>query len=371
MESCKVVSSFEMVSLRQSVTRLAAAAFGSIVVLLSAHSAHAGAPVGDRVLFGAYADGLPYDTNAFLELEKKVGAKLDIASGFVDWEYVFGGERDLELAAGGTRVLLYSWEPHCTKRGCISFRDIAHGRVDAYLESVAASMKRFPYTIYVRPWAEMNAYWSPYQPGSKRPRAGTLQEFKAAWRHLYDFFRARDVHNLKFVFTPDVGTDARNVPVRELWPGRDPKDGHGYVDVLGMDGYNWGDSKHPGGEEWLEFEEVFAEMYGVLTSLDSEAPVWACEFGSKEPQKDDGTKASPAPPDEAHDKGAWIENMLRSTAFPRLQALAYFSSYKPNSDTARDFRFDSSPSSLNAVRAYLRTHRRAKGSARAVKAAPR
>jgi hypothetical protein len=271
---------------------------------------------------------------------------------------VLGEERDVKLAAGGARVLLYAWEPHCTKDACISFRDVARGRVDPYLEAVAASMKGFPYAIYVRPWAEMNAYWSPYQPGSKRPRAGTLQEFKAAWRHLYDFFRVRDVHNLKFVFAPDVGEDPRNVPIPELWPGRDPKDGHGYVDVLGMDGYNWGDSKQQGGEAWREFEELFAEGYRVLTTLDADAPVWVCEFGSKEPKKDDGTKSSPAPPDDAHDKGAWIENMLRSTAFPRLEALAYYSAYKPNSDTARDFRFDSSASSLNAVRAYLRTHRR-------------
>jgi len=31
--------------------------------------------------------------------------------------------------------------------------------------------------------------------------------------------------------------------------------------------------------------------------------VWVCEFGSKEPEKDDGTKGSPAPRDESHDKG--------------------------------------------------------------------
>ncbi len=346
-----------MVSRFRSALRVFAAAAGSIAFLLVANSVAASVPVGDAVLFGAYANGLPYYDDAFLELEKKVGAKLDIASGFIDWDYVLGEERDLKLAADGSRVLLYSWEPHCAKHGCISFRDVARGRVDRYLESVATSMKRFPYVIYVRPWAEMNAYWSPYQPGSRRPRAGSIEEFKAAWRHLYDFFRQRDVHNLKFVFNPDVGKDPQNTPIADLWPGHDPKDGHGYVDVLGMDGYNWGDSQKQGGEEWVEFEQLFEEGYHVLTALDENAPVWVCEFGSKEPRKNDGTKESPAPPDAAHDKGEWIRNMLRSTAFPRLEALAYFSAYKPNSDSARDFRFDSSESSLSAVRAYLRAHR--------------
>lgn len=345
---------------RRAAGRAVALVLGSCLFGLWPGRAGAADPLGDAVLFGAYAPDLPYKDEAFLDLEKKVGAKLDIASGFVDWDYVLGEERDQKLAAAG-HVLLYSWEPHCDKRGhCISFRDIAKGRYDTYLERVAESMKRFPADIYVRPWAEMNAYWSPYQPGTKRPRAGSLAEFKSAWHHLYDFFRDRGVRNLKFVFNPDVGQDHRNVPIKELWPGRDPKDGHGYVDVLGMDGYNWGDSKQQGGESWLEFEEVFAQGYRELTALDETAPVWVCEFGSKEPEKNDGTKGSPAPPDESHDKGAWIQNMMRSTAFPRLEALAYYSSYLPDHDNQRDFRFESSTSSLNAVRAYLRSHPRQK-----------
>jgi hypothetical protein len=52
--------------------------------------------------------------------------------------------------------------------------------------------------------------------------------------------------------------------------------------------------------------------------------------------------------------------MLRSTAFPRLEALAYFSAYTPNSDAQRDFRFESSRSSLEAVRTYLHSTRRAR-----------
>ena len=109
-----------MVSRYESATRLVAAALASMALTFFARSAAAGVPLGDAVLFGAYANGLPYHEDAFLELEQKVGARLDIASGFVDFDYVLGEERDLKLAAGGARVLLYSWEPHCTKRGCIS-----------------------------------------------------------------------------------------------------------------------------------------------------------------------------------------------------------------------------------------------------------
>lgn len=311
-------------------------------------------PLRESALFGAYANGLPYDDDAFAALEKKLGTKLPIASGFVDFEYVLGEARDLKLADGGNRKLLYSWEPHCDRAGkCISFRDIIDGRLDPYLERVANSLRQFPHEIYVRPWAEMNASWSPYHPGSGLPRAGSAEEFRAAFRHLYDFFRRRGVHNLKFVFNVDVSDDPEDSPFTDLWPGKDPVDGHAYADVLGLDGYNWGNSGTQGGNVWTEFEDVFQRAYERLTALDPHAPVWICEFGTKEPRKNDGTARSPAPIDRTHDKGAWFDGMLRSTAFPRVRALAYYSSYLPGHDNQRDFRLDSSESSLAAIRRHV------------------
>jgi mannan endo-1,4-beta-mannosidase len=313
-------------------------------------------PLGESVLFGVYAPGVPYDDTAFQELESKtLGAHVDLASGFIDWDYVLGEARDAKLADGGRRTLLYSWEPHCRKNGdCVAFRDVIAGRTDAYLERVAASMRLFPHDIHVRPWAEMNAHWSPYQPTSGRRRAGTVDEFKRAWRYLHDFFRVRGVKNIKFVFSPDVSDEPGDIPLRDLWPGSDPRDGHGYVDVLGVDGYNWGESGTAGGTRWQEFDDLFRRAYAQLTALDPALPVWICEFGSKEPAKSDGTPRAPAPVDPHHSKGAWFERMFASTAFPRLRALAYYSSYQPGYDNQRDFRVESSPESLRVIRAFVK-----------------
>jgi mannan endo-1,4-beta-mannosidase len=343
---------------------LAVAGAGLLLALMGAETVDASpkaAPLGERVRFGAYAPGLPYRDAAFLELEgaNKLGTKVDIASGFVDFEYVLGEERDVKLADGGSRTLLYSWEPHCINdHRCIGFHEIITGRVDPYLERVAQSMRQFPHEIYVRPWAEMNASWSPYQPGSGRPRAGSLDEFKAAWRYLHDFFRRRGVHNLKFVFNPDVTQTADDVRIDQLWPGQDARDGHRYVEVLGIDGYNWGESGPGGHESWVEFEELFRDTYRILTALEPDAPVWICEFGTKEPLENDGTANSPAPRDPHHSKGKWFDNMFRTREFPRLEALAYYSSYLPDHDNQRDFRLDSSDDSLKAVRRYLKNRKR-------------
>ncbi|HEX6243768.1 MAG TPA: glycosyl hydrolase [Polyangiales bacterium] len=312
-------------------------------------------PLRDRVAFGAYTKGLPYFPERLRRIESpsQLGTRLDIVSGFVDWEYVLGEARDLRLSDGGRRKLLYSWEPHCEgPGGCIAYRDVLQGRLDGYLSSVAESMRRFPHEIYVRPWAEMNASWSPYLPGSSQPLAGSVDEFKAAWRYLVTFFRTRGVHNLRFVFNPDAANDSDHIPVDQIWPGSE------FVDVLGIDGYNWGDSGPGGGNVWLEFEAVFRHMYDDLTRLHPSAPVWICEFGSKEPKKSDGSVGSPAPRDPNHSKARWIEGFMSSRAFPRLAALVYYDAYTPNRDNQRDFRFASSPESLAMIRRQLALRRK-------------
>ena len=319
--------------------------FMTLMLCFSASALAEPEPLRDRARLGAYVQGLPYferSAREFRALEQKLGTQLPILSGFIDFQYVLGEPRDLALAAGGTRTLLYSWEPHCDgPDDCVSFARVARGDFDAYFQRVADSMLKFPYDIYVRPWGEMNADWSAWQPNSGKPRAGTPEEFIAAWRHVYTLFRQAGVHNLKFIFNPDAAHDATTVPVERIWPGAS------YVDVLGIDGYNWGLGNEPTKGRWEPFEEIFAPMYERLTALHETAPVWVCEVGSKEPQKDDGNQR-PAPRDPTHTKSSWIDAMMSSRLFPRMTALVAFNVLKE-----RDFRFESSSDSLRAIRRQL------------------
>jgi len=146
--------------------------------------------------------------------------------------------------------------------------------------------------------------------------------------------RTRGVTHLKFVFAPDAGAGPGATLVSSIWPGS------GYVDVLGMDGYNWGDSVGGTGDRWRSFEMIFAPLYAKLTALDRTAPVWVTEFGSKEPAKEDDWHypTSSSPVDSMHSKATWIDDMMRSAAFPRVEALVYFEQHKE-----RDWRLESSP----------------------------
>jgi mannan endo-1,4-beta-mannosidase len=271
---------------------------------------------GASFLFGAAVDDLPAGRVRLPGLEAELGRPVDIASTYVDWSYVFPGPNEKWMAAGGKRKVLLSWEPWNVR-----FSEVTAHRRDSYLQAVANAVREFPFDIYVRPWPEMNGNWSTWQPtpdGGKRD-GGTAAEFIAAWRYVVSFFHDRGIRNLKFVFNVDASSGPSNTPVRSIWPGS------AYVDVLGIDGFNWGAG------HWRSFEEVFAPMYATLTRLEPNLPVWIAEFGSAPGR---------ARPD-------WLADMMTTRAFPRLRAVVYF-----DVKSRLDWRLDAAD--RRAIRANLR-----------------
>jgi beta-mannanase len=261
-------------------------------------------------LFGAAVADLPAGRDQLPALEAKLNRPVDIASTYVDWNYVFPGPNEKWMAADGKRKVLLSWEPWG-----IRFSEVTARRHDAYLESIAKAMRGFPFDLHVRPWAEMNANWSTWQPTPKGDKAdgGTPAQFVAAWRYVVSFFRDRGIRNLKFVFNPDASTWPSNTPVSSIWPGAE------YVDVLGIDGFNWGESgdNSAGETTWRSFEEIFTPMYSILTRLHPKAAVWIAEFGC-------APDTGGTPPAASATRATWLAEMMTTRAFPRLEAVVYF-----------------------------------------------
>jgi mannan endo-1,4-beta-mannosidase len=295
--------------------------------------------LGSHVAFGAAVPDLPAGRTDLPGLERTLSGHLQIASSFVDWSYVPGGANELWAAHGGTRDVLLSWEPFGVR-----FTDVTTGMEDGYLRRVAASMLAYPYDVYVRPWPEMNAAWSSWQPTAEggKPQGGTPKQFIAAWRYLVTFFRSRGVQNLKFVFNPDSSNGPANTPVPSIWPGAD------VVDVVGIDGYNWGTDDV--GDHWRSFASIFSGMYTIVTTLDGVDPVWITETGCKEPAVEDDWRypQESAPVDPSNSKGTWIRHMMSSTLFPAVKVIVWF-----NKQKERDWRLQSSGGALRAIRAAL------------------
>ncbi|GAB3778483.1 glycoside hydrolase family 26 protein [Nocardioides ungokensis] len=264
------------------------------------------------------------------EWEAEVGGRAEIASYYYGFGDVFPAQAERTFSDGGTRKVLLSWDMGPTR-----FSEWASGRYDDYLDQIAAAARAYPYQVYVRPWPEMNGDWQTFQPTAAGERAygGTYREFKLAWRHVVTYLRAHGADNLRWVFNPTVDTYAETTPVRRIWPGAQ------YVDVLGLDGFNWG--RDSGRGRWTSFSQTFRDQYANLTELDSQAPVWICEVASKEPRIDDG-----APADPQHTKAGWVRAMFDFEGMPRLRAVVWFDAAKE-----RDWR---AASSLGSQRQWQR-----------------
>jgi mannan endo-1,4-beta-mannosidase len=283
----------------------------------------------ERVQVGAFVDGMQADPARLDKWETAVGGHADVASYYYGYGDVFPARTEREFSEGGTRKVLLSWDMGPTR-----FTEWSSGDHDDYLDEIAGAARAYPYEVYVRPWPEMNGDWQTFQPTADgtRVHGGTYAEFKEAWRYVVSYLRGRGADNLRWVFNPTADTYAETTPVGRIWPGAK------YVDVLGLDGFNWG--RDAGWGRWRSFPQIFREQYLNLTELDPRAPVWICEVASKEPLVHDG-----APVDADHDKGSWVRTMFDYRGMPQLRAIVWF-----DADKERDWRTTSSKRSARQWR---------------------
>jgi beta-mannanase len=194
---------------------------------------------------------------------------------------------------------MVTWEPWRPGDGAYqaeySLERIVSGAFDAYISQWARDLHALRSTIYLRPMHEMNGDWYPWG-GTVNGNSPEL--FRQAWAHMHRIFEEQGAHNVKWVFSP----------VNEDWP-RNPGNrfeqyypGAGLVDVLALDGYNWGSTK-PNFGGWRTFRTTFASAYKRLSRLGPQ-PVWITEVGSAT---------------EGGNKAAWVRGMFRTA--PKMRRL--------------------------------------------------
>jgi mannan endo-1,4-beta-mannosidase len=317
--------------------RIATSLIGLLAVVaavLELTAAGAAATTGSQVALGAYVGS--DDPAAVADFESTLGSHVAITSSFRGWGDLFPDAVQQQQAVTG-HALLVAWDLGAT--AATRFKTFTSGAHDDYLTQEAQAASNFGQPFYIRPWAEMNADWVPFQPtpAGDRPAGGTYAEFIAAWRYVVTFFRNHGATNVRWVFNPTTDTYAETTPIGRIWPGAD------YVDVLGLDGYNWGDG---GVLTWRSFANIYQTQYQRLIALAPALPVWVCEFGSKEPSEDDG-----APVDPDHTKNAWYRAMLQwLPSAANIAALVMFNVRKE-----RDWRIQSDPKALAAMRSFATT----------------
>ena len=316
------------------------------------HKSGGGPPTGKsaHVALGAYVPKALYDKGAFDDFTKAIGRTPDYLVWYEDWGGGnFGHSQQSSLAYIDDLGLfpVIAWDPSDVNGPDVDqptyrLSTITNGNHNAYIDSWANGLADYGKPVFINFAHEMNGDWTPWGVGVNGNRAG---DFIAAWRHVHDRFTARGARNVRWVWVPNVVFDSLPGTLEDVYPG------DGYVDWLGMNGYNWGTSVYwvscPCTSSWESFGKVFDETYRKLTAL-ADKPIMIGETASSE---------------KGGNKANWITSaMLQEIPekYPKIRAFTWFSAKATGLDTNKhgevvptaevDWRITSSNQARNAFR---------------------
>jgi hypothetical protein len=208
-------------------------------------------------------------------------------------------------------------DPHST------LRSILAGEHDAYIRKWTREVAEYGHPVMIRLWAEMNGNWQPYSPGLN---GNTASEFPLAWRHVVTLARSEGATNILWVWNPDKPYRG-STSLSSLWPGSS------YVDWVGLDLYNWGNSHGP----FEDFRTMMGPAVAAIRAVAGSKPLMIPEIGCNE--SPEGSKAD------------WLTTMLSSLPTFGVRAVVYFNHVMGGAN----WRLTTSTTTSTAARAALHT----------------
>lgn len=280
---------------------------------------------GPRLAWGLYTPAFPGDPGAITTVSRQAGRSPGYVMWYVHWGGPWSGFDPADVTAVLSRgaIPVITWmsnDPGAPGAPGYTDAEIAAGSQDAYLRRWADALRAVHGTVLLRLDPEMNGNWEPWSPGVD---TNTAAGYVAAWRHVRAVFAAAGVHNVQWVWSPNVGYPG-STPLPEVFPGASE------VNLVGLDGYNWGTVD---GKSWQSPAAVFATAVAQISAL-TDKPLLLTEVGSA---------------GAGGNKATWMDEffrLLRST--PRIRGFIYFDANKET-----DWRYSSSPAVLAAFRAGL------------------
>jgi mannan endo-1,4-beta-mannosidase len=225
-------------------------------------------------LTGAFLGDRPSERD-ILKFREDYGKAPYLVMVFTDWGR-FADNGTLKAIYSSGSVPFITWEPwKAYEKEPIDYEGLLEGKYDKYISDFAGRLKSAGKPVYLRFAHEMNGDWYPW--------AGTrigAETYKAMYRHVKDTFDAAGADNVIWVFS----VNREDVP-----PTKDNRfmlyyPGDKYVDYIGIDGYNWGNTRS--WSRWMTFSELFRKSYEEATGTG--IPVIISEFSSA---KSGGDKA--------------------------------------------------------------------------------
>ncbi|MFA5891766.1 MAG: glycosyl hydrolase [Actinomycetota bacterium] len=278
------------------------------------------------VLIGAYVDtDNQWTTESAANLEVKnfettIGRRLRINHHYYGWtQQIPTGLEKTDISNG--RIPLISWQG-------TNLNQINSGQYDTMIKARARALKALGRKVFLRWGWEMNGDWYAWD-GSHNNSSGTTNgpaKYRAAWKRIWNLFRGQGVTNVVWVWSPNHAS----VPAASWnhWSKYYP--GDTYVDWVGIDGYNFGNTRS--WSKWTTFRSIFTPVYRTYASR---KPIMIGETSTTE---------------AGGDKAVWIAQArsVMKQYFPSVAALMWF--HVPKEE---DWRVNTSSRSLKTYRAMV------------------
>lgn len=270
--------------------------------------------------FGLALDGHPITQNAVTEAGEPAGWPVSMVVFFLQWpedKQPNFPQQSVEAIARTGAVPVITWEPMFLRGGeefAIPTLDIFCGEWDSYIDAFARAARDSGHRIILRFAHEMNLeryHWggTPSEYGPESPA-----RYKELFRHVRERFRIQGADNVLFAFCPNAESLPHPQRDRADWntasayyPGDDA------VDVLGMDGYNWGTTFTKAAHGWdsrfTPFKDIFSAIRSELKALAPDRPLVVFETASVS---------------QGGDKTAWIEDAMATAKGWGLAGVCWF-----------------------------------------------
>lgn len=222
---------------------------------------------------------------------------------------------------------LIAWMPSAgggtpTVQSSYTLSSIIAGTYDSYMTTFLTAVKNLGFPVAIR-WAhEMNGNWYPW---SEQVNGNSAGQFAQAWQHVHNLAATVGATNITWVFAPTTDYSG-STALSELYPG------DAYVDVVAMQGYNWGTS----GPSGLRTpSQVFTQTVADLQAVAPSKPVWITEMGTVD--------------DPNLSKQAWIGQFFTWLASTTIGAFVWYD----DTDSGYDWRVDETTTVSNAFNAGM------------------
>lgn len=274
------------------------------------------------LIWGTALDGYPITDKHLDQIERDTQLSPSMVVFFLQWpaQSQAGGFpiKSLDTILQRGAIPCITWEPMYYKDGVekmVPFQKILNGGYDLYLNDFAHQAKTFNQPFIIRFAHEMNLqryHWGTSQKefGPKSPDI-----YQQIFRYVVNRFRRIGANQVFWAFCPNAEsvpnmtydpTAGWNKP-SAYYPGDD------YVDILGMDGYNWGTTqtleKHGWKSSWKTFEEIFFPVYRELNAIAPQKPLFVFETACA---------------DQGGAKSKWIAEAFETLNKWNVQGLVWF-----------------------------------------------